>query len=401
MDLTDIRVTDVSFIESLEPSPEPTCDDILISACEEGDLARVRGALGDGAHPNCRKVVSLSVRIEGRVYSDTREMESALALAVCRGDINVVKALLEAGADPSVPIQWSIAHEPWSVAEFTNGGRGIDFMLEFWNNSRWGASHFFPNALVLSLHSGPLELSPRATACTLRNPGTKEAVSQTFILKPNMEIVFSFLERGVRVSAALLRDVRSRDDFEGTSMLALLESHYTPSANDMLETKPRRRELRDSFITVSSSASSRSNSPQRDVPHADIGALSKRFEQSTPEPRPLSAHQPTQQSLTPSGNTGHLAARFSPVRGNPPSHPAHPSTHTGKSRSVSPVGSQLRVPQAAPFATEVRNDEGSSQQRSRSHDGYRGGDVTNLVRKFSERPEDDADEGRSPRGLMR
>ncbi|KXS09136.1 hypothetical protein M427DRAFT_39499 [Gonapodya prolifera JEL478] len=127
-------------------------DVLLISAIDRNDAQRVRSLLASGADPNARKVLHLSALVQpeppsfsqpetdpepepepqshshshshsqakahahahaGRGIRTMRDVaygESALACAILANNAVIVQILLEAGADPNMPVKWPIAN---------------------------------------------------------------------------------------------------------------------------------------------------------------------------------------------------------------------------------------------------------------------------------------------------
>ncbi|KAJ3337644.1 hypothetical protein HDU93_000722 [Gonapodya sp. JEL0774] len=113
-------------------------DASLIDAVECNDVDKVRQLLRGGASPNARKRIALLGAIEREVMLDTRTCESALALAVIHGLIDVVVALVDGGADVKESVAWSVPNSE-----------------NYWTSSswegRWTIHYTFPNVLYLAV----------------------------------------------------------------------------------------------------------------------------------------------------------------------------------------------------------------------------------------------------------
>ncbi|KAJ3334426.1 hypothetical protein HDU93_007975 [Gonapodya sp. JEL0774] len=112
----------------------------LIAAVEANSLALVKKALAEGADPNARKKVVLSAKLDYKeTKTDTIWAESALAIAVMKASVDVVAALVQAGADPGRPVQWRISRY------------GSSWSSNAWNESPWYLTFSWPSALALAL----------------------------------------------------------------------------------------------------------------------------------------------------------------------------------------------------------------------------------------------------------
>ncbi|KXS13902.1 hypothetical protein M427DRAFT_359489 [Gonapodya prolifera JEL478] len=126
----------------------------LIEAIEAGDLDLVCGILASGADPNARKTVTITCTVwqsikhgswgradvgmgnfESRV--DSRQCESALALAIHSKNLAIVQALIRYGADMHAPIEWALPgfYEIWDEKAWFR---------------RWRFVYSFPDALSLA-----------------------------------------------------------------------------------------------------------------------------------------------------------------------------------------------------------------------------------------------------------
>ncbi|KAJ3337660.1 hypothetical protein HDU93_000738 [Gonapodya sp. JEL0774] len=99
----------------------------LIAAVESRQLNDVRAALAAGASPDARKKTTLRAKVEGgKVMSETAWGESALALAVLYAREDIVKELLNAGADVHRLIEWKLP--TWDQG---------DWSTDTWQKNRW------------------------------------------------------------------------------------------------------------------------------------------------------------------------------------------------------------------------------------------------------------------------
>ncbi|KXS09477.1 kinase-like protein [Gonapodya prolifera JEL478] len=118
----------------------------LIIAIEGDDIASVKSLLQSGADASKRKRVTLSCRlIMGITKKETIEAESALAIAIMRGNPHIVAALLDAGADPGIPVQWRLA---------ATCGTWEKLPPQLWDRMKWGYTCTFPTALSLAVCRG-------------------------------------------------------------------------------------------------------------------------------------------------------------------------------------------------------------------------------------------------------
>ncbi|KAJ3301793.1 hypothetical protein HDU93_006799, partial [Gonapodya sp. JEL0774] len=145
----------------------PQNNPALFKAVESSNLAEVRTALAAGADPNARKKVSISCFVfEGSKWSTslfsktptekpvgsytmlnaTTHGESALAMAIMQGNVELVRLLLDNGADPTLPIEWKIIR-----------GRNV-WTQSVWQNviqrGTWDITYTFGSALELAIGEG-------------------------------------------------------------------------------------------------------------------------------------------------------------------------------------------------------------------------------------------------------
>ncbi|KXS10004.1 hypothetical protein M427DRAFT_63057 [Gonapodya prolifera JEL478] len=199
----------------------------LIEAVESGNVIGARQCLSDGASPNVRKVVTLTVntgrwdRTSGPPRTDTSEGESALALAILYGQVDMVSALLEGGSDPNIAIGWQISGlDPWTT--------------ENWNKSRWEANWSYPSALALAVGRAGRVTNAEAKPITNwqsdaqssfkfrinKRGGTPKVVNPSLnadrllevSLTPKIEIVTLLIRHGASVSEEILEGTRTLKD---------------------------------------------------------------------------------------------------------------------------------------------------------------------------------------------
>ncbi|KAJ3338579.1 hypothetical protein HDU93_009356 [Gonapodya sp. JEL0774] len=197
----------------------------LIEAVENGNEKRVQQLLLEGADPNVRKKVTLSVQVQEHrlvkraglfssekyeeVYekkTDAIECESALALAILHGHSRIVEALLISGAAPNGKCDWRIA----------NCGSSWD--SELWNKKRWLGSVSFPSPVTLAIGrggrwkrwdsstanvpnaDGTLFISNKGGHVRLDNPKTWDSASTGFTIQPSLAVLRVLLRHGAVVS---------------------------------------------------------------------------------------------------------------------------------------------------------------------------------------------------------
>ncbi|KAJ3341213.1 hypothetical protein HDU93_005404 [Gonapodya sp. JEL0774] len=215
----------------------------LLESVESGDLERVRLALDEGADVTARKRVTLICDIskghkavskvvtkrnlfrkdvvEERVEEqfdhlmDVGQGESALALAIINGDPEIVRALLDAKADPNTPIEWQVADAPEPPAVWTS---------ERWNTTRWARTYRVESALLLAVGRGAivtdsdgsnagqqdsergiLRVNQSGGMVALRNPVEPDHSYIEMELQPRPDIIPLLVEYGARVTSDVFR----------------------------------------------------------------------------------------------------------------------------------------------------------------------------------------------------
>ncbi|KXS16012.1 hypothetical protein M427DRAFT_307568 [Gonapodya prolifera JEL478] len=214
----------------------------LIRACESGDMDGVASSLKLGASPDARKTVSIRITrrrapagvlrrtfsIKGsfinseegvRVVSTTGE--SALALAIRDGRVDIVHALLNAGAQTNRPIEWQIAR--------TMPLEDVD--PQTWATSAWNSSLHYENALSFACQKGVKFFNPPGAEVELLNPSDLAEVCQQFVLRPRVDVIELLLTHGAKVSAVDLDVARSSGD---NAISQLLENHLIKSPSELL-----------------------------------------------------------------------------------------------------------------------------------------------------------------------
>ncbi|KAJ3341789.1 hypothetical protein HDU93_004173 [Gonapodya sp. JEL0774] len=231
------------------------CDRHLLAAIEEGRVDEVEEALRSEADVGARKMVTIrcvlapnktmrrrsifnlkDVKEEPKeVRSDTRQMESAIALAIrsySASKAEIVRKLLEAGCNPNDPIEWSIPNycDRWTE--------------EQWTNRRWNdrESFQYPAALDLALTGGQWNFNKFGAHVTTNNPSSPEDVCDNYYLTPNLQIVELLLEHGAKITDSVLeraRDLRDGKNSRGETFaprpgfLVLLESRLALQRRSM------------------------------------------------------------------------------------------------------------------------------------------------------------------------
>ncbi|KXS16014.1 hypothetical protein M427DRAFT_307558 [Gonapodya prolifera JEL478] len=92
----------------------------LIRCIECEDIGGVADALARGANPNTRKKVVLTCKVSTGIFksetrTDTIQAESALALAVRGGNLEIAELLLSAGVDPNWGVRLHLVPPPASM----------------------------------------------------------------------------------------------------------------------------------------------------------------------------------------------------------------------------------------------------------------------------------------------
>ncbi|KAJ3337324.1 hypothetical protein HDU93_001229 [Gonapodya sp. JEL0774] len=226
----------------------------LIEAVEFESVDRVRRLLAQGANANSRKRVSLTARVKeerllrkgGLFYSDQYETivdartdaiecESVLGLAIMRGNEDIVRALLENGADPNMEIAWKISSwgKSWDVAK--------------WNDRRWYWTSSFLCPLMLAMarggtwsfssgggtgelpySDGTIYANRKGGNVLLDNPRREEDSYATIRLNPNLEIVKILIQYHANVTTGVLATAKRHSNSQFSE---ILESHPSERQN--------------------------------------------------------------------------------------------------------------------------------------------------------------------------
>ncbi|KXS11077.1 hypothetical protein M427DRAFT_138621 [Gonapodya prolifera JEL478] len=166
-------------------------DALVIDAVESSDVRLVLSLLSRGASPKARKTVILKARWRVLGKDEEWKAESALALAIKKSNVEMTRALIDAGADPSSPVKLrtlnrvSLRSNPSRDTTRTN-------TLEF-------SSH-----LDFALTSGRLPFNPSGGRVEVTDPDSAVGWTAT---EPNMEIVQMLLEKGVAVTSETVKAV--------------------------------------------------------------------------------------------------------------------------------------------------------------------------------------------------
>ncbi|KAJ3341665.1 hypothetical protein HDU93_004299 [Gonapodya sp. JEL0774] len=216
-------------------------EESLIEAVELGNVARVRQLLSDGLNPNdARKRVTLSVTLGQTTRTDTAECESALALAIMHGHVDIVRLLLTHGADPTTPCEWRISN--WVPPRNEDD----------WNVKRWYYTFSFPCALTLAIarggtwtwstgktfdapdSNGDLAVNKQGGHVHVVNPRRWQDNHIEFLLRPLLPIVSVLLQHGAHISDAVLDAARKQPD---PSFLEAIEQHQMTVKSRSLNTE--------------------------------------------------------------------------------------------------------------------------------------------------------------------
>ncbi|KXS10953.1 hypothetical protein M427DRAFT_158650 [Gonapodya prolifera JEL478] len=248
----------------------PEKNRLLIDAIEMGNTPLVKRLLAEGADPNARKKVTLvcdvrigrrplgkvkvkSSKLFGDVYEDRFENiveqktdtilgETALAVAIFSGRMDIIHILLDAGADPNMPVEWQNANTvpAWSPAR--------------WNDTRWVRTYTAESPLLLAVgrcikvtdfdgessawaalaEKGKLRVNKMGGEVRLLNPEAWTQAYRECELFPRIDIVEALLRRGAKVTKDICEAARRAED---TRVLELLQ----PRALDLgLDTSPAR-----------------------------------------------------------------------------------------------------------------------------------------------------------------
>ncbi|KAJ3338847.1 hypothetical protein HDU93_008982 [Gonapodya sp. JEL0774] len=216
----------------------------LIQAIEDGKIDLMQRALDDGADPNARKRVHLTIPVvvdtivlkKGGLFSkkrqeevmesyqDSHSGESALGIAVLSGRADVVQLLLDAGANPNVHVEWRIA------------GWGGEWTKERYDRERWSLRVDFPSPLALALANGrTLKINKRGGEVKIVNPLSMSQSSDVMELRSSIEVVRVLLEGGAMVTTAMLEAARAIKD---KIFIQTIEEHLASGGGGPPQTNP-------------------------------------------------------------------------------------------------------------------------------------------------------------------
>ncbi|KAJ3337772.1 hypothetical protein HDU93_000500 [Gonapodya sp. JEL0774] len=212
-----------------------TRDIELIEAVENGQAPRVRQLLAEGANPNARKQVTLACTIGHDTKTDTTECESALTLGIRHANEEIVKALLEGGADANGVCEWKIAS--WFSS----------WDSDAWSRRRWRQRYLFPSALTLAVVRGgkttwygaftvdspnydnKLPISLKGGDVQIRDPKEQnDTCIDPFTLFLSLPILKLLLSHGAVVTQRELDSARKQPDGRFLQMLQAHQS-YPPT----------------------------------------------------------------------------------------------------------------------------------------------------------------------------
>ncbi|KAJ3338612.1 hypothetical protein HDU93_009319 [Gonapodya sp. JEL0774] len=173
----------------------------LIDSVERGYINVVQQAIRDGADVNgARKRVTLNITLDYLgVRTDSQLMETPLCLAIRSGKVDLVQALLSAGADPNLGVHWLTAyhHSVWTLAD--------------WENERWfdHESRRYESHLDFALVAGVWDFSLPGPNVVLSNPSHRDQVRERFTLTPSAEIISLLLQHGAHVTVKTVELARA------------------------------------------------------------------------------------------------------------------------------------------------------------------------------------------------
>ncbi|KAJ3340246.1 hypothetical protein HDU93_007208 [Gonapodya sp. JEL0774] len=230
----------------------------MIEAVEDGTLALLIQALRDGADPNGCKRVKVEWTFpekKGGFFSDKEDVtvsdevsgESALALAVLHGKVELAKRLLEAGAEPNASTVWMVPQRHTSRDKY---GQHELCNRTLWNTERWKKIEF-QSCLQLALCSNGVKRNrPGSPASYSVEDGRyKDDSPDWFVLynvhvppslKQSHDMVRLLLSHNARVTKQVLETARA---LGGKSFLQLLDQHIHQQLS--ASETPRQRQQRD------------------------------------------------------------------------------------------------------------------------------------------------------------
>ncbi|KXS19517.1 hypothetical protein M427DRAFT_28963 [Gonapodya prolifera JEL478] len=221
--------------------------ELLFAAVEAGDAVAASRSLRRGAAAKARKLVTLRCKVFERLepqqdgyvgrgavefLEDTLVAESALCVAIMRGHIDIVRILLDWGADINEPIEWKISN--W----------GKHWVKQIWNTQRWFFTINFPSALAfalgklgtIKLFNGNLDREWQNAAergiLPMNAPGAQVVVldparsHQTFTqspIVPDLSMIELLLSRGAVVTNQL---VQACGDLEDERIALTIRHHW-------------------------------------------------------------------------------------------------------------------------------------------------------------------------------
>ncbi|KXS18375.1 hypothetical protein M427DRAFT_53767 [Gonapodya prolifera JEL478] len=187
---------------------DPTSPDALLIAALDVSSdsfapVMVERALTAGANPNCRKRVNLSISLpSGQRGRATLRGPCVLAIAMNHG-ISTVQTLMDAGANPSLPVEWDLCWSPlraWDEAA--------------WAREDWRLTYHFPTASLYALVRGcqvvfadgsraagwqkdvdtrcVVRRTRRPAGSTLELPCPRDLILEARIIEPQLDMYFAF-----------------------------------------------------------------------------------------------------------------------------------------------------------------------------------------------------------------
>ncbi|KAJ3338760.1 hypothetical protein HDU93_009073 [Gonapodya sp. JEL0774] len=261
----------------------------LIEAVDGGDVSKVVELIATGVNPNARKKITLSCSVKSgtrptgkrRVRknvlrmddweetfedvfigeTDTVEGESALALGIISRRTDIVRVLLEGGADPNNQISWRNADSSpvWNRARW---------------DKRWARTYKAKNALLLALgrgvtvtdfdgkvstfsyllESGKLRVNKPGGHVVLKTPSSWKDAYDEATMVPTGEILSLLVQHGAIVTADAIAVAKAVDPVFAELLTPSLRQSHAYATDSQSSSTPFRV---DSQLVRSKSSGSR------------------------------------------------------------------------------------------------------------------------------------------------